>query len=392
MLIGIVGKANCGKSTLFKALTLSEVEIANYPFATIKPNHGVSYVKIPDVAQEFNKKANPREGFILKNYRFVPVEILDVAGLVPRAHQGKGLGNQFLNDLNQADALIHVIDISGGTNEKGEPLPEHTHNPSEDIRFLEFELDMWYLQVLKKGWEKFSKQLVHEKEIHKPIAKQLSGLKVTEEMVKESLKDLPENPTQWSDQDLLKLATSLRKKSKPMIIAANKIDIKNSEENLKRIQEEFPNYKIIPCSAESELALKEAARNNLIEYIPGDSEFKILKNLNEKQKQALDFIKKNVLDKYGSTGVQEIINYTVFNLLKYIAVHPGGVSKLEDKEGNVLPDCLLMPQNSTALDFAYKIHTDIGKNFVKAINVRTKKPIGKDYILKHLDIIEILTK
>ena len=169
MLIGIIGKPNTGKSTFFKALTLSEVEIANYPFVTIKPNHGVGYVKIKDIAKEFNKTANPREGFILGEYRFVPVELLDVAGLVPGAHMGKGLGNQFLDDLNQADALIHVIDISGGTNEKGEPLSKNTYNPSEDIRFLEFELDMWYLRIIKKGWEKFTRSLVHNKEIAKDL-------------------------------------------------------------------------------------------------------------------------------------------------------------------------------------------------------------------------------
>ncbi|MFH1377118.1 MAG: redox-regulated ATPase YchF [Candidatus Woesearchaeota archaeon] len=392
MLIGIIGKANVGKSTFFKALTLSEVEIANYPFATIKPNQGVGYVKIKDVAKEFNKTANPRDGFILEDFRFVPVELLDVAGLVPGAHKGIGLGNQFLTDLNQADALIHVIDISGGTNEKGEPLPENTYNPSEDIRFLELELDMWYLQLIKKGWTKFSKQLAHSKEIHKLLTKQLSGLKVTEDMIKETIKNLPKNPTQWSEKELLDLATQLRIKSKPMIIAANKIDIPNAEENFERIQKEFPNYKIIKCSSESEVALKEAAKKELIDYTPGDNKFKIKGNLNDKQKNALEFINKNILEKFNSTGVQDILNYIVFDLLKYIALHPGGVSKLEDKDGNVIPDCFLMPENTTALEFAYRLHTDFGKNFIKAMDVKTKKPIGKDYKLKHLDIIEIMTR
>jgi len=392
MLIGIIGKPNTGKSTFFKALTLSEVEIANYPFATIKPNHGMGYVKIKDIAKEFNKTANPREGFILRDYRFVPVELLDVAGLVPGAHQGKGLGNQFLDDLNQADALIHVIDISGGTNERGEPLPENTYNPSEDIRFLEFELDMWYLRIIKKGWEKFTRSMVHNKEIAREIAKQLSGLKVTESMVKNSIKDFDKNIEKWNGEILNKLATRLRKLSKPIIIAANKIDVENSGENLERLKQEFPDYKIIACSAESELALKEAHENGIIEYIPGEDDFKIKKDLEQNKKNALNFVKEKVLKKYNSDGLQKIINTTIFDLLDYIAIHPGGVSKLEDSKGNVIPDCFLMPNGSTAIDFAYRLHTDIGDGFIKAINVRTKEVIGREHKLEHLDIVEIKTK
>jgi hypothetical protein len=390
MLIGIVGKPNCGKSTFFKAATQAETEIGNYPFVTIKPNHGMGYVKIKDVANEFDKTANPREGFILDNYRFVPVELLDVAGIVPGAHEGKGMGNQFLDDLNQANALIHVIDISGSTNEKGEAVDALSYNPSEDIRFLEFEFDMWYLRIMKKGWEKFSRSLVN-KEIHKEIAKQLSGLRVTENMVKESIKDFSKTPREWTDQELKKLATRLRILSKPIIIAANKIDVPGAEENLKRIKEEFPDYKIISCSAESELALKEAAKHELIDYIPGEKTFTKKGELNEKQDSALEFIKQNVLTKDDGTGIQKILNKVTFNILDYIAIHPGGANKLEDSDGNVLPDCFLLPNGSTALDFAYRLHTDFGKNFIKAIDVKTKKIVGKDHKLKNLDILEIYT-
>ena len=388
MLIGIVGKANVGKSTFFKAMTLADVEIANYPFATIKPNHGIGNVKIKDVAQEVSgKKANPREGYVLGEYRFVPVELLDVAGLVPGAHEGKGMGNEFLNDLNQADALIHVIDVSGGTNEKGESITPGSYNPSEDIRFLDFELDMWFLSILKKGWEKFSRTVKFEgKSIVKALAKQLSGLRVTEDMVKDSVKDFEEDCTKWSEEDMLKLAGLLRKKAKPMIIAANKIDVPGAKENLEKIKEEFPDYIVIGCSAESELALKEAAKNSLIDYIPGENNFEIKGEVNEKQKKGLDFIKENSLP----TGVQEILDTMIFDVLKRIALHPGGVSKLEDSDGNVLPDCFLMREGSTALDFAFRLHTDFGKNFIRAIDVKTKKTIGKDHKLKNLDIVELI--
>ncbi len=392
MLIGVVGKSNVGKSTFFKAMTLAEVEIANYPFATIKPNAGVGYIKIDCIDKEFNKQCNPREGYCLNHNRFVPVQLLDVAGLVPGAHTGLGLGLEFLNDLNQADALIHVIDISGSTNEKGEPIQALTHDPIQDVLFLEKELDYWYYNVLKKGWDKFSRSLQHTQESYRAIAKQVSGLRVTENMVKEAIKGLPSNPTEWSEENLLSIARKLRIESKPMIIAANKIDVSGAEKNLERVKKEFSYYQIIPCSAESELALKEAAKKNLIDYVPGESSFKIKGQVNEAQENGLKLIKERILDKYGSTGVQEVLNHLVLNMLKYKAVYPGGVNNLVDSKGNVLPDCFLLSEKATALDFAFRLHSDFGNNFIKAIDVKTKKPIGKDHELKHRDIIEIMTK
>ncbi|MGM5481945.1 MAG: redox-regulated ATPase YchF [Nanobdellota archaeon] len=398
MQIGVVGKANVGKSTFFKALTLADIEIANYPFATIDPNKGIGFVKVECVCKEFNTKCNPREGYCTGEYRFVPVEVVDVAGLVPGAHEGKGMGNQFLDDLRQADCLIHVIDISGNTNEKGEPVEPGSYNPAKDIEFLDLELDMWYLGILKKGWEKISRQMQQEQRPpHVVLGKQLTGLGINEDMVKQAIKKLeldPEKPASWSEEQLKSLACSLRKKSKPMIIAANKVDTNTGKENLEMLRKKFPEHIIIPCSAESELALKEAAKNKCIEYVPGESNFKINEkiSLNEKQSAALDFIKNNVLKEFNGTGVQETIDRAVFKLLGYIAVFPGGTKKLEDQYGNTLPDCFLVPGSSTALDFAHHIHTDIGKGFIRAIDVKTKMTVGKEHPLKNRDVIEIISK
>ncbi|MEA3514157.1 MAG: redox-regulated ATPase YchF [Nanoarchaeota archaeon] len=397
MIVGVVGKANIGKSTFFKAATLAEVEIANYPFATIKPNSGVGYVKIDCVDKELGVQCNPRDGFCIRNKRFVPVQLIDVAGLVPGAHEGKGMGNQFLDDLRQADVLIHVIDCAGATNEKGESINPGEYDPANDIRFLEEELDYWYLGIIKKGWDKFARETQQTKqEVHKAVAKQLSGLRVTEEMVEAAIKKLnlnTESVIAWDDDSIFRLAQELRKQTKPMIIACNKIDIPEAEANFNRLKEEFTDYMLIPCSAESELALREAAKHELIDYIPGEDtfSFKNESQLNEKQKTALNFIKTTILDKWGTTGVQDVLNTAVFELLKYIAIFPGGVNKLEDQHGNVLPDCFLLPEESTALDFAYKIHTDLGNKFIRAIDVKTKMTVGKDYKLKHRDIIEIVS-
>ncbi len=399
MIIGVVGKPNVGKSTFFKALTLANVEIANYPFATINPNTGVGHVTVERVDKDFGKESNPREGYCLGDKRFVPVNVIDVAGLVPGAHEGKGMGNQFLDDLNQADALLHVIDVSGSTNEKGEPVKANSHNPKSDIEFLEKELDMWYMRVLKKGWEKTARQIKQTQA--KPeisINKQLSGVGTREEMIKEALYDMElydKDPTMWSEDELYNLCSALRKKTKPIVIAANKIDAPGANENLLKLKNEFPDYLIEGCSAESELALKEASKNGLINYIPGEDSFAFTdigdSKLTEKQKKALDFIKKNVMETVGSTGVQKIIDEAVFTVLDNIAVFPGGVNKMEDQYGNVLPDCFLMKNGSTALDFAYRIHTDIGKRFIRAIDVRTKMTVGKEHKLKHRDVIEIIT-
>ena len=398
MIVGIVGKANVGKSTFFKASTLAEVEIANYPFATIKPNEGVGFVKVSDPARDFDKVSNPRTGFVLKEFRFVPVQMIDVAGLVPGAHEGKGMGNQFLDDLRQADVLIHVIDVAGSTNEKGEPIQPGTYDPANDVKFLEVELDMWYLGILKKGWDKFSRTVVQEKgQIHIALAKQLSGLSVTEDMVEDIVNKLgldKDKPIQWTNEELMNLAINLRKRTKPMLIACNKIDVPGAAENLEKLKKEFPDRIFIGCSAESELALREAAKVGLIEYVPGSKDFIITplgeEKLNEKQKQALSFINTNILEKFNGTGVQGALDKAVFELLKYMAIFPGGVSKLEDSEGRCLPDCFLMPPNTTALDFAYKLHTDFGKNFICAKDVRTKRTVGNEHLLKNLDIFEIV--
>ncbi len=397
MLVGIVGKPSAGKSTFFKAATLANVDIANYPFTTIKPNHAVGYVRIDCVDKEFNKQCNPRVGFCLHNQRFVCIDLLDVAGLVPEAYLGKGKGNQFLNDLNQADVLIHIVDISGSVNAQGEPVEPLSYDPSNDIRFLEIELDMWYVEIMRTGWEKFTRQVQQEKaNVSKAIAKQLSAVRVTEALVEDAMKKFhlaSEKITSWTQEQVKQLASYFRQQTKPMLIAANKIDISGAEKNYQRLVKEFSQYTFFPCSGDAELALREAAKQNIIDYIPGDASFTIItpEKLNNKQKEALDFIQKHILDKFGSTGIQRILNTAVFDLLSYIAVFPGGVNHLVDSHGRCLPDCFLMPPKSTALDFAFRIHTDIGNKFVRAVDVKTKMSLGKDHILKQGDVIEIMT-
>ncbi len=416
MLIGLVGKPSVGKSTFFKAATLAEIEIASYPFTTIKPNHGVGYVKVDCIDKEFNTQCNPNHGFCINHQRFVPVELMDVAGLVPGASEGKGLGNQFLDDLRKADVFIHIVDASGQTDAEGKST--ENYDVSQDVIFLEDELDKWYYNIFLKVWKSFARKTEMENvKFSEAVANQFSGLKVNGGQVKNVLRklNLPERQSTWSEKQIKEFTSELRKESKPMIIVANKIDTEKGKENYENLKKKFSDLIIIPCSADSELALREAVKKELIDYIPGEKDFVIKKSprddsprddsprddsgepsgepeINDKQMEALNKIKENVLDVYGNTGVQEILNYAVFDLLGYIAIFPAGANKLADSKGNVLPDCFLLPQGSTALDFAYFLHTDFGENFIKAIDARSKKILGKEYKLKHRDALEIVTR
>ncbi len=391
MLIGLVGKPNVGKSTFFKAATLMDVLIANYPFATIKPNHGIAYVRIKDLAAEFGKVSNPREGYVKEGLRFVPFELVDVAGLVEGASEGRGLGNQFLDDLAAADAFIHVVDMSGESDAEGKPTKEYY--PGQDIAIIERELDLWYLGILKKAWVVFARKAEMEHaELAKAIAKQFSGLKVRVDQIEHVLRSehLPtEKPSQWTENHLASFARALRRHTKPMIIAANKVDRPLGKKHYERIKAEF-SYPVVPCFADGELSLRQADKHGLIAYVPGNNHFAINGTLSPQQASALETIAQ-VLREYGGTGVQAVLDQVVFNVLKYVAIYPAG-AKLSDSKGNVLPDCFLMPPGSTALDFAYRLHTDIGDGFVKAIDILTKKAVGKDHVLQNGEGLEIMTK
>ncbi|MEM3910769.1 MAG: redox-regulated ATPase YchF [Saccharolobus sp.] len=392
--IGVIGKTNVGKSTFFSAATLRDVEIANRPFVTIKPNEGIGYVKVKCVHTEFNVKCNPKNSICIDDYRFIPIKLIDVPGLIPGAHEGRGLGNKFLDDLRQANALIHVIDASGSTNEEGVPVEPGSRNPEEDIKFIENELDEWFYSIVSKDWSKFARTAdLSGKDIVEALLNKLSGISVNRYHIIEALKITKlENLKlmQWSEEDLRLFAKSLRLISKPMIIAANKSDLREARNNIKLLREK---YKwVIPTSAISEISLRKASKSGIISYIPGDSNFTILKPLNEKQKEALEYIKNNVLKVYGSTGIQDAINTAVFEALNMIVVYPvEDERKLSDKNGNVLPDALLLKRGSTPRDLAFAIHSELAKGFLYAIDVKKKIRIGDDYLLQPNDVIKIVS-
>ncbi|OYT32283.1 MAG: redox-regulated ATPase YchF [Thermofilum sp. ex4484_79] len=394
--IGVVGKPNAGKSTFFAASTLIDVKRAPYPFTTINPNIGIGYAKLKCVCKEFGVQDNPKNSFCINGWRFAPVELMDVAGLVPGAWKGRGLGNKFLDELRRANALIHVIDISGSTDVEGRPLEPGKHDPLEDVFFLEKEIDMWMFQILQRDWDRTSRIIdIKSSEKVKELYERLSGLGIKIEVIEKALQELglqDKKASSWSEDDLFQFVSFIRKESKPMLLAANKIDLPFSEENFNRLEKELGDkYVIIPMSAEAELALRKASKAGLIEYVPGEKSFRVIKNLTPKQEKALDYIRERVLEKWGSTGVQQAIDMTVFNLLNMIAIFPvENENKLTDHSGNVLPDVHLVPKGITAKEFAYNIHSELGEKFAFAIDVRNKKRLPADYRLEHRCVIKIV--
>ena len=386
MLIGIVGAPNKGKSTLFSAMTMVEAEIADYPFTTIKPNFGITYATKDCVEKELGVRCNPRNSICMNGTRMLPVNVVDVAGLVEGAHLGKGMGNQFLNDLASADALIIVADASGTTDQNGNKTTGS--DPLKDVSIVIDEIREWFASIIKRNMP----GIMRKADGLSALANALDRIGTTKEQIEKaaSMSYLPLTDITWSDDDIKAFASSLLEINKPIVIAANKSDSKEADENTKRLKERY-GERVFACSAAIELALRKASKQGIIDYKPGASSFSILKNdISEEQKDALAYMKEFLESK--GTNVQEMINYIVFKLLDNIVVYPvEDENRYTDHFGNVLPDAILIKRGSTAQDLAFKIHTELGEGMLYAIDAKAKTRIAKGYILKDNDVIKIVS-
>ncbi|MCX6688056.1 MAG: redox-regulated ATPase YchF [Methanoregula sp.] len=383
--LALAGKPNCGKSTFFRAATMAHAEIANYPFTTINPNFGVAYVRTKCPCRELKLTCKK----CVDGNRFVAVNLIDVAGLVPDAHKGKGLGNQFLDHLRQADAILHIVDASGGTDSEGNPVGVGNHDPADDIRFLGFEMTMWVYGILDKHWAKLYRQAqVKGFSIQDGVAEIFTGFGITPEDVRDLEIALKIELVHAKMEDLVPFCAEIVKISKPMLVVGNKFD-----EAPDVLRAKLAEKKVAFASAASELALRNAAAAHVVTYLPGDPEFTIVNEsaLTVPQKAGLATIA-SVMKQNNGTGVQQAINRAAFELLDRIVVYP-----VEDenhycnKQGEVLPDAFLMKKGSTPHDLAYQVHTDIGKGFLYAIDARTKMRIKESHALKDGDIIKIVS-
>lgn len=382
--IGICGKPNSGKSTFFSAATMVDVAIADYPFTTIDANRGVAYVRAECPCKGLGKKCNPRNSKCVDGTRLVPITIIDVAGLVPGAYKGKGLGNKFLDDLRNASVIIQVVDASGKTDLEGKPA--ENADPAKEIEMLGEEIVRWMAGIILRG-AGLRKKLDAEQ-----LAVQLSGLGIGKEQVAAACDKTGRTRDGIlfeSEEEVVDFAGALRKVAKPTIIAANKADIAGAEANCERLERTYGEEEVVRCFAEGELALRKAEKAGLVKYTPGDEKFEMVGG-EEKQREALGKIAE-VMKKNGGTGVQQALNRAAFGLLGLIVVYPvEDVAGLSDSKGNVLPDAVLLKKGSTPLDLARAVHTDLAEKFICAIDVRKGMKVGKEHELKDGDVLKIV--
>jgi hypothetical protein len=391
--IGLVGKPSVGKSSFFNAATMNDVPEGAYPFTTIDPSVGEAYARVDCAAPEFGETCTPETGYCADGTRFVPVKLVDVAGLIPGAHEGKGLGNQFLSDLNEADVLVHVVDFSGATDIEGEPT--EGHDPRVDIDFLEEELDQWYLGILEKAVEKYDNAYAGtEPAIEEYVADQMNAFGTNKDQVKQVVLalGLDLDPATWDAPDRLELARELRIRTKPMVVAANKMDTPEAQANYEEITSDpdYEHLEVVPASAHAERALKSAADAGVVDCTPGEADFEVLADCSMEQRQGLEQIR-DFLDAFGGTGVQTALETALFDELGVKAVFPGSSNGVVTDEGKVLRDCFLLPPTATTEDFAYFLHSDIGDGLLHGVDCRSERQIGSDHRLDHRDVVEIVS-
>ncbi|MFD1634398.1 redox-regulated ATPase YchF [Haloplanus ruber] len=387
--LALAGKPNAGKSTFYQAATRAEVDVGNYPFTTIDANRGVTHARTDCPCLDRDERCGNER--CRNGTRYVPVELLDVAGLVPGAHEGKGLGNQFLDELTDADAILNVVDASGGTNAEGEPVEVGTYDPVEEVDFVEREMDQWLAGIIDRNWEGVErKSRSPDFDIDEVLTDMLTGFGATVADVAASLRalDYPEDPIQWTDDHRAALAREVRARTKPLVVVANKADVAPAED-LERLR--ATDKPVVPATAEGELALRTAADAGAVDYGPGDPEFDVAGDVSDAQREGLDRIRE-VMATQGGTGVQAAIDTAVYDLLDRITVFPvQNETRWTDGAGNVLPDAVLLPRGATPPDLAYAIHTDIGDGYLHAVDARSDRRIGEDHELSEGDVIKIVS-
>ncbi|KAK4546853.1 hypothetical protein LTR36_001585 [Oleoguttula mirabilis] len=342
--------------------------------------------------------------------RSVPIELLDVAGLVPGAHQGKGLGNKFLDDLRHADALIHVVDVSGTTDAEGKAT--RGYDPSVDIVWLRSEIVNWILGNLMQKWGGLKRRHIAIKATAvETLQNQFSGYGSNSAIVARTLDKMQlKQPLQdWTDDTIASVVNHFVDEKFPTVIALNKIDHADSDKNVAKIAKMEKPERLVLCSAISEVFLRRLVKQGFVRYIPG-SEFVDtrddlieqgeadgggLKEMDEKLKQRIENLKDMVLYRFGSTGVNQVLT-RASELLGLVPVFPvrnigtfGGGEAGGGGGGEkaaVFRDCVLVKKRSTVGDVYRKVMGDAPLAYVETVGgVRVSEEdevgVGKNDIL-----------
>ncbi|KIW62597.1 hypothetical protein PV04_10758 [Phialophora macrospora] len=384
-LIGLVGKPSSGKSTTLNSLTDASSKVGNFPFTTIDPQRAVGYLQVDCACKRkgLTDKCRPNYGSCVDGKRSVPIELLDVAGLVPGAHEGKGLGNKFLDDLRHADALIHVVDVSGTTDAEGKAT--RGYDPSVDVEWLRGEIVRWIQGNLMDKWGSIKRRHVAIKASPvETLQGQFSGYGSTSSIVARTLDklQLKQPLEEWSDETILKVVNAFTDEKFPTVLALNKIDHPDADRNIAKIAKQQPADSIVLCSAISEVFLRRLAKQGYIKYKEGaeyldtrqdlieqgDPDGGGLKEMDDKLAQRIENLKDMVLYRFGSTGVVQVLSRAAA-LLGLVPVFP--VKNIHTYGSGsagttaVFRDCVLIKKGSTVADAARKIMGDAPIAFIE---------------------------
>ncbi|KAL0587653.1 hypothetical protein ABG067_002672 [Albugo candida] len=415
VIIGCVGKPSAGKSTFFNAVTDGKAKTGNFPFTTIEPNEGITYFmsQCPCVAKNKSSVCQPRYGKCVQGTRHIPIKLLDVAGLIPGASEGAGLGNKFLDDLRHANVLMHIIDVSGRTNEKGEETIGY--DPINDAEWLTREIHSWIYTNLHKRWNTIARRHQATKStLLKTFLNQLSGYGASASLIGPMLDQLgykdPCDLSTWSDREIAGLVSQFMSDRFPTILVLNKVDHGGeTDKNIERIVEKYGSNHCFVCSAAAECFLRAAVKQRYIDYEPGSMFFSTAEDeaqtgstesgsaslipADTKIANRLAKVSDMVLFRYGSTGVRAAINAAV-QACDVVVVYPVKSLKKFSTNPNgkgVFGDAILIKRDSTIRELAFRVSQNVGYHFAFAEGEDGRKLAEDDPIVQDKMIIKITT-
>lgn len=369
--IGLVGKPSSGKSTTLNALTDANAKVGAFPFTTIDPNKATGYLEVECACKRTGKQSQckPNYGYCRNGTRGVPVMLLDVAGLVPNAHLGRGLGNKFLSDLTEADCLIHIVDVSGTTNAEGKET--RGYDPLQDIEWLQDEIFRWILGNLTEKWGSVVRRHTSTKSSTlETLRQQLGGYYATKLLIAKALDRLPGLPPlqEWDDAMVETVVRLFMAVKFPTVLALNKMDHPDADKNVLKIMLKYPDLKCVLTSSLTEVFLRKLASQNFIQYEPGtefvdtaeDLPDAGLRVLDEKVAARIELIRDLVLYRFGSTGVTLLLQAAA-QVLDLVPVFPvRNINTYGGSSGpHVFRDCVLVKRGTPVIAVARRIMGDV---------------------------------